>query len=405
MLTSSSSNSESRDLCPTCVQNALQNLKQLHEAALENRNSAREECMHRLSNKGQRVSELGFESEKLREKLTKLREECGSLAVQVASQVVENDARRDRPWHLPKEQLQRLNQALYYPEGGAMTQAISTATDTVKRLRFAWALQVFGMFRLDVAPEVKRPTERQRNARGIGKIGGLPLPHAGPELYGPLPQRELQSALRLVAGLTLTLARCLGVLLPHPILLQPHGPQGDIIESVSVDDEPKKEITSSSEESIDKNAAVSPTPSVTTTASSIMSLMETSTWGRSARTALQRATGTKTVPILSHQQPVLENQVVVPPSMDSTAVSQRLLHAKAAVLAETAKSSERFALVPSAQGEEFAIGVQLLQNDVVALCIRVGVPVSELWPAGAVLLNLQALMRHCQLQVMQCEDE
>jgi hypothetical protein len=384
------------------VQNALQNLKQLHEVAMENRNSAREECLQRLSNRGQRVSELGFESERLREKLTKLREECGSLAVQVASQVVENDARRDQSWHLPKEQLQRLNQALYYPEGGAMTQAISTATDTVKRLRFAWALQVFGMFRLDVAAEVKRPTERQRNARGIGKIGGLPLPHAGPELYGPLPQRELQSALRLVAGLTLTLARCLGVLLPHPILLQPHGPQGDIIESVSAVDEPKKET--STEEAIDKNAAVIQKPPVATTASSIISLMETSTWGRSARTALQRATGTKTGPILSHP-PVLEKQVVVPPSMDSTAVSQRLLHAKAAVLAETAKSSERFALVPSAHGEEFAIGLQLLQNDVVALCIRVGVPVSELWPAGAVLLNLQALMRHCQLQVMQCDDE
>ena len=369
---------------------------------MENRNSAREECLQRLSNRGQRVSELGFESERLREKLTKLREECGSLAVQVASQVVENDARRDQSWHLPKEQLQRLNQALYYPEGGAMTQAMSTATDTVKRLRFAWALQVFGMFRLDVAAEVKRPTERQRNARGIGKIGGLPLPHAGPELYGPLPQRELQSALRLVAGLTLTLARCLGVLLPHPILLQPHGPQGDIIESVSAVDEPKKET--STEEAIDKNAAIIQKPPVATTASSIISLMETSTWGRSARTALQRATGTKTGPILSHQ-PVLEKQVVVPPSMDSTAVSQRLLHAKAAVLAETAKSSERFALVPSAHGEEFAIGLQLLQNDVVALCIRVGVPVSELWPAGAVLLNLQALMRHCQLQVMQCDNE
>ena len=401
-----SSSSSSRDFCPTCVQNSLQNLKQLHEAALENRNSAREECLQRLSNKGQRVSELGFESERLREKLTKLREECGSLAVQVASQVVENDARRDQTHYLPKQQLERLKHALYDPEGGAMTQAIATATDTVKRLRFAWALQVFGMFRLDVAPEEKRPTERQRNARGIGKIGGLPLPHAGPELYGPLPQRELQSALRLVAGLTLTLARCLGVILPHPILLQPHQPQGDIIESVSVADESMKETAA--EEVVETSTTSIPTPPITTTASSIMSLMETSTWGRSARTVLQRATGTKLGPTISHQPPpvVLENQlVVVPPSMDSTAVSQRLLHAKAAVLAETAKSAERFALVPSAQGDEFAIGLQLLQNDVVALCIRVGVPVSELWPAGAILLNLQALMRHCQRQVMQCEDE
>lgn len=392
--------SESPDLCPTCVHYSLQNLKQLHEAAMENRNSARVECAQRLSYKGQRLSELSFESEQLREKLTKLRDECGVLAVQVASRVVENDERREKRQPLPKEQLQRLNQALYQPDGGAMTQAIFAATDTVKRLRFARAIQVFGMFRVDVAQEERRPTERQRNARGIGKIGGLPLPHAGPELYGPLPQRELQSALRLVAGLTLTLARCLGVVLPHPILLQPHGPQGDIIESVPLIEEPLKEaidtgVAETNSTSSERNSVAA------TTTSSILSLMEATTWGRSARTAIQRATGTQMVT----PPPILENQVVIPPSMDSPAVSQRLLHASAAVLAETATSSGRFALVPSAQGDEFAIGVQLLQNDIVALCIRVGVSVSDLWPAGAVLLNLQALMRYCQQQVLQCDDE
>ena len=387
--------SESRDLCPSCVQNSLQNLKHLHEAALEHRNSAREECAQRISSKGQKLSELGYESEQLREKLAKLRQECGSLAVQVASQVVENDERRAQRHHLPKDQLQRLQRALYQPDGGAMTQAISAATDTVKRLRFSWALQVFGMFRLDVEPEQKRPTERQRNARGIGKIGGLPLPHAGPELYGPLPQRELQSALRLVAGLTLTLARCLGIVLPHPVLLQPHGQQGDIIDSISVHEEPQEEVVSAEEET-----RTNSTTNTTTTAS-ILTLMETTMWGRSAKTALQRATGTK----MGIPPPILEDQVVVPPSMDSSAVSQRLLHAKAAVLAETATSSGRFALVPSANGDNFAIGLQLLQNDVVALCIRVGVPVSALWPAGAVLLNLHELMRYCQQQVLQCDDE
>jgi hypothetical protein len=109
---------------------------------------------------------------------------------------------------------------------------------------------------------------------------------------------------------------------------------------------------------------------------------------------------------------MLEDQVVVPPSMDSSAVSRRLLHAKAAVIAEDAAGRETFAMAVAASssnnttnGDNFAIGLQLLQNDVVALCIRVGVPVSELWPAGAVLLNLQALLLYCRQQVLFCQDE
>ena len=62
---------------------------------------------------------------------------------------------------------------------------------------------------------------------------------------------------------------------------------------------------------------------------------------------------------------------------------------------------------PSEQDEadEFAIGLQLLQNDVVALCIRAGVPVAALWPAGAMLLNLHALWIYCQVQVMKVEED
>lgn len=390
---------------------------------------ARENCAQHLvgtssghtKNNGQRLSELGYESGVLRERLAKLRQECATLAVEVASQVVENDERREQQpqqQQLPKEQLQRLQQALFDPDGGAMTQAILIATDTVKKLRFSWALQVFSMYRLDVEKVEKRL--RTKNARGVGKIGGLPLPHAGPELYAVLPPKELQSALRLVAGLTVTLARCLGILLPHPILLQPHSPQGDIIESVSVVTEaPKKEVTPPTKAVPPQNR----TAAASTTAS-ILSLMETTTWGRSAKTALQRATGKS---ILSHQPqqqqqqeatpspsppPMLEDQVVVPPSMDSSAVSRRLLHAKAAVIAEDAAGRETFAMTvvtasnsSTTNGDNFAIGLQLLQNDVVALCIRVGVPVSELWPAGAVLLNLHALLLYCRQQVLECEDQ
>mmetsp|Transcript_14398 Transcript_14398/g.23777 ORF Transcript_14398/g.23777 Transcript_14398/m.23777 type:complete len:443 (-) Transcript_14398:84-1412(-) len=428
--------SDSRDsFCPTCVQNSLQNLKQLHEAAMEHRNVARDNCAQHLvadgsagrntttrhNNGQQRLSELGYESDVLRERLAKLRQECSSLAVEVASQVVENDERRaqlpeEQHQQLPKEQLQRLQQALFEPGSGAMAKAILTATDAITRLRFSWALQVFSMYRLDVEKVEKRL--RSKNARGIGKIGGLPLPHAGPELYAVLPPKELQSALRLVAGLTATLARCLGILLPHPILLQPHSSQGDIIESASVVSEvPQKEVAAVIEEVPSRNATTA-----TTATASILSLMETTTWGRSAKTALQRATGKVLLPQQQQQQPqqiapppppppMLEDQVVVPPSMDSTAVSQRLLHATAAVIAEDAAGRETFAIAVAANngsttnGDNFAIGLQLLQNDVVALCIRVGVPVSELWPAGAVLLNLQALLLYCRQQVLRCDDQ
>ena len=46
--------------------------------------------------------------------------------------------------------------------------------------------------------------------------------------------------------------------------------------------------------------------------------------------------------------------------------------------------------------ERFATGLQLLQNDIVALCFRAGVDVPALWPAESVLLNLHSLWRHCR---------
>jgi len=53
----------------------------------------------------------------------------------------------------------------------------------------------------------------------------------------------------------------------------------------------------------------------------------------------------------------------------------------------------------SSNDDEFAIALQLLQNNIVALCIRAGVPVTALWPAEAVLLNLHALQVHCRGQL------
>ena len=46
--------------------------------------------------------------------------------------------------------------------------------------------------------------------------------------------------------------------------------------------------------------------------------------------------------------------------------------------------------------ERFATGLQLLQNNVISLCFRVGVRIDTLWPAESMLLNLHSLWIHCQ---------
>mmetsp|Transcript_9718 Transcript_9718/g.14454 ORF Transcript_9718/g.14454 Transcript_9718/m.14454 type:complete len:126 (-) Transcript_9718:429-806(-) len=45
--------------------------------------------------------------------------------------------------------------------------------------------------------------------------------------------------------------------------------------------------------------------------------------------------------------------------------------------------------------EQFTIGLQLLQNNIIALSIQAGVPVATLWPAEAMLLNLFSLKLFC----------
>ena len=86
--------------------------------------------------------------------------------------------------------------------------------------------------------------------------------------------------------------------------------------------------------------------------------------------------------------------------MDTSHVTQRLHHATAAVVAEDqSASSSKFTLsTEDMNHEDFAVALQLLQNNVIVLCIRAGVPVSKLWPAEAMLLNLQALDVFCEEQ-------
>jgi len=345
------------------------------------------------------LSELVQESQSLKEKLGLLRQECGSLAVKVAAQVVKNDERqaeRTEPSG-PRQKLHRLYQALCDPVDGALTNSIVHTTGLVSVARYQWAVQAFAIHRLDVGLENHDDDNRNPNRRpkGIGKIGGLPLPHAGPELYGFLPPQELISALRLVASLTSTVARCLGMDLPHPILLRPPGINRnnnsdslcDIVNTVKVGTRERKDSIHSRQE--DKQQPVG-----SSSTASLMTLVgATSAWGRSAKNALlARATGSLEV----------DATAIPPPSMEPSLVHRRLLHATSVVLSEDSESSSLYTLSKDTMlDDQFAIGLQFLQNNVVALCIRAGVPVDNLWPAEALLLNLYALWLYCQDQIVE----
>ena len=126
--------------------------------------------------------------------------------------------------------------------------------------------------------------------------------------------------------------------------------------------------------------------------------MDGSYWKKSAKkvakTALARATG---------HVAERSTEPVSNPSLDTAAtqVSTRIYHATAAVIAEDqSSSSSKYALTAEAMNQEdFAIALQLLQNDVSVLCIRAGVPISKLWPGEAMLLNLHALDVHIEKQI------
>lgn len=471
---SESKSEESKILrCSACVQRSLYAHWERHAQAVEDHARAREECAHQLDaipHHRNRLGELQVDSQQLRDRLTALRKQCADMAVRVASQAVDNDSTREVTQRAlagggiqePQLLLARLDHSFIQ---GSLHHSLDVASRQVRVLRFQWARKALAMQRLDIDPNDIKLTPLQqrrqqtatisgrhapslRRARGIGKIGGLPLPNAGPELYGVLPPKELQSALRLVAAVTSTVARCLGIVLPHPILLNPSmssssvSTTGDITDTVS-DHELQKRLrehhhaTSLHEDLLPAHNSTSTsasrmtttTTSATTTSrrqptilssfgtppsigpsstSSLMNnLIDTSYWKRSAKKALARATGQTALPSAStiakpySFAPASSSSTsLANPSTDKSQLSLRIHHAKAAVLAEDDRpNSSQFALSSEVlQEDDFAIGLQLLQNNVIALCLRAGVPISQLWPAEALLLNLYQLDQYCHEQ-------
>jgi hypothetical protein len=285
---------------------------------------------------------------------------------------------------------------------------------------------------------------RQRVPSGIGKIAGMLLPHRGPSHFnGVLPPNVLISSLRLIASLTNLLARCLAIELPHPIVLCPSSRAGgdhtsDIVESVSISndehdfniDKHNPGITfmkdletlgdgifdgdASACNSVDKdrnedhrqfNEPAQVKSSAST--SSLMSLVGSSSKliSNSARRAFDKMKGhhhSNLKQTRTNEGPASMRPMI---SMDQDAVASRLMHASCAVLHESNTHEKggivRYELRPprEMQGkceEQFTIGLQLLQNNIIALSIKAGVPVAMLWPAEAMSLNLHSLKLHIQ---------
>ena len=375
--------------------------------------------------------------------------------------------------------------------------AISSLVSEVRKRRLALALQAFDAHRIDIGPDCSNYTQRdddkdddaterqddadetgarkraaarkermRRRPRGVGKICALPLPHAGPALYGVLPPAVLASSLRLVASLTVVLSRCLGIPLPHPIYLRPliagGGGGGSTVARSSSSSRAKARATASLaraqrkecgdiietvgdretlEDVLPLNGGVddvevkgsgygngtassgSGSQPLLSSASSIRTL------GRTARWAFNKATGHSSseggLPQSSAVTSASSTTMAeAPPSysnlsnakqtynapIDKAAMATRIRHAAAAVISEGSDGTGgEYTLIPSgwtgaptrarSPEDDFATCMQLLQNNVVALCIRAGVQVSEMWPAEALLLNLDLLRIHLCSQI------
>lgn len=430
------------------------------------------------------------------------------------------------------------NDITQYQEGlgGGLKDALYCNTHEIQTLRFQLACKVFEMHRLDIRDQYTSNTtsqqqqpQHEKTTSGVGKISGLPLPHAGPVLYGVIPPEVLSSSLRLVASLTQLVSCCLGVVLPHPILVYPmeckvcgcmyDGYGGDIIDASMNDGCDDEDIADDDRDqdgqlfnlcstcrsdglTNDTTMTQSPhhraksMPLVSSLSSSSSSSATSATQtrskssllsfvGSSARRAISLTT-TVTSRAMSHIQPSTSiasdppsnhpyhhdnpHSAVVGTMQKSNACPQfhqggstdnsiaitkrRINYASYAYLRENHDTSAtEYVLHPPRWGggetssssskssggdtiqspvghdgvivknvtttttpimaqqqpstyatreefhaaeERFATGLQLLQNDIVALCFRAGVDVPTLWPAESVLLNLHALWCHCR---------
>jgi len=480
----------------------------------------------------------------LKHKLQCLRSTSNELAVRLTAKTMENDERESQlqfnatKIQLARERLEVMRRCLLlhseegaptnsnkleegkcstdsdgdYQIGGGLKDALVTGTKQIQTLRFQYACKVFVMHKIDVGEQYtsnnnkKNENEEQQHsgnnnsnlsATGVGKIGNLPLPHAGPVLYGVVPRMVLASSLRWVASLTQLVARCLGVVLPHPILVcfkecRQCGCMYDFTSDVidMLDDADSDDEYCDHDEMIcsaclnegHQNTATTTTikqqsiKPLTSSATSTQSQRRSSLLklvGKSARKAISLTTSATSRAISQYSsssssidldQSVMSSHVqqqqrsscqqskthstksTTDNGVVSMSLESKINHATFAHLRESHDASAtEYVLDPPRWNEEgstttrsnssnnslddtndsergvdsmdnakrthttfntreefhiaeekFATGLQLLQNNVLSLCFRVGVRIDTLWPAESMLLNLNSLWIHCQ---------
>lgn len=345
---------------------------------------------------------------------------------------------------------------------GAYINHIKCGQQMIRTLRFLWTVQAFTMFRLQIdqadlynissgcdhqsttdknneTKSDQQQLQRTNNNRkkkntisGIGKICGLPLPHAGFELYGVLPPEELQSALRLVAQLTFMISRCLNITLPHPICLLPTSSMSSVSKIPSLLNEDNGDIA---------NMACNhrtTTKDSTTTTNSITSSITTLLSGVDIRPTVGNECSPSMNNISSIHQQNHHQQLLL--QMDTKHVEQRIRYATCAILAEDRNSTTTYYKLSTSKSttttngrstsstnsntnstnsqhplthvgstgnnnansnnsssneEEFMIALQLLQNNIFVICRTIGVPIDTLYPGEAILLNLYTIQLFC----------
>jgi Vacuolar sorting 38 and autophagy-related subunit 14 len=432
-------------LCTGCVRRGLDPARSRRMVAQEKLEDARRDAAARLRelmSRRLRMAQWQDEIDQLSSRLADRRKLAGEMAVRVARGAVEVEALQQELHEMSRsipdrEYLHKVSVGVF--EGG-LQRAIREAQGHEVALRFAWACQAFHIHRMDVVesdPDDRAQIRsgRMKHARGIGKIGGLPLPHAGPELFGVLPPPELESALRLVASATSLVARCLNVALPHPIRLRlecQSTPTQDIIcgiESAHGATAPASKESGGTHRSADGATANKTMENLSdmmsTSTASLASLIRGSASSSSALLvrAVRGAVSSAMPTLLEESASSVSSSPAPgtrtgaadpPPSMQPDVVRRRVEHARTAMIAEDGNAATWYRLsvgadegaknsppatLSSSRQDEFATALQLLQSDVIALCIRSGVAIDRLWPAEAFLLNLHELQKHCREQV------
>ena len=471
--------------CYSCIQTILRDKIASYKETLFKRNEAKQDCANHLL-EDDHIRELSSSSKiqyyqnhvkHQADKLSALREECASKTIILASLSLQNSNRsvaieqqQERIYQL-QHQLYMLRNCILYEDTSSLTGVIERHVKVIKEKRFQLALHAFQMHRLDVGEEYSRlsmkellrlaeldeVTSNEENSRfkrlvkekvpsGIGSIFGLCMPHRGPsDFYGIIPHDVLISSLRYISSLTNILARCLGIDLPHPIVLNAPSLQSkqsffqdttDIVQSV-----PSHQVLDASSRGnqmtlmSDLDLLASGTPKVTaldattkstlaspyipsengkvtsSSTASLMSLVGSSSnlISRAAHRAFDKMKGSNHDAMQDGQyhDKNYRNRNEVP-RKDKLSLEVKLQYASYAVIYESNNFESgqihpmKYDLKPPSNGledESYTTGLQLLQNNIVALVIRAGVPVAMLWPAEAMLLNLQSLYLFCQSQL------